>query len=84
MTNVRRHAHASNMWVECTVDAPRAWLRVADDGVGLQPARPQSMGIRGMRERARRIGGELRVGERPGGGTEVEVSIGDWDEEGSA
>ncbi|MFC3688391.1 sensor histidine kinase [Aquipuribacter hungaricus] len=84
VTNVRRHAHASNMWVECTVDAPRAWLRVADDGVGLQPARPQSMGIRGMRERARRIGGELRVGERPGGGTEVEVSIGDWDEEGSA
>ena len=84
MTNVRRHAHASNLWVECTVDPPRAWIRVADDGVGLQPARPQSMGIRGMRERARRIGGDLTVTDRPGGGTVIEVTVGDWpDEDGS-
>ena len=83
VTNVRKHAQASNMWVECTVDAPRAWIRIADDGVGLQPARPQSMGIRGMRERARRVGGDLTVTDRPGGGTVVEVSIGDWDDEGS-
>lgn len=84
VTNVRRHARASNLWVECTVDAPKAWIRIADDGIGLQPARPQSMGLRGMRERTRRIGGDLVVGERPGGGTVVEVSIGDWDEEGPA
>ena len=70
------------MWVECTVDAPRAWVRIADDGVGLQPAGPQSMGMRGMRERARRIGGDLPVSDRPGGGTVVEVSIGDWDDGG--
>lgn len=84
VTNVRKHAQASNLWVECTVDAPRAWIRIADDGIGLQPARPQSMGMRGMRERSRRIGGDLAVSERPGGGTVVEVSIGDWDEEGGA
>ena len=81
VTNVRKHAHAGNMWVECTVDAPRAWVRIADDGIGMQPARAQSMGLRGMRERARRIGGDLVLSERPGGGTVVEVSIGDWDEE---
>lgn len=81
VTNVRKHAQANNLWVECTVDAPRAWLRIADDGVGLQPAGPQSMGMRGMQERARRIGGDLLVLARPGGGTVVEVSIGDWDEE---
>ena len=82
VTNVRKHAQAGNMWVECTVDAPRAWIRIADDGVGMQPARPQSMGLRGMRERAQRIGGDLQVGERPGGGTVVEISVGDWDERG--
>ena len=81
VTNVRKHAQASNLWVECTVDAPRAWVRIADDGVGLQPARPQSMGLRGMRERARRIGGDLQITERPGGGTVVEVSVGDLDDE---
>ena len=81
VTNVRKHAQASNLWVECTVEAPRAWVRVADDGVGLQPPRPQSMGLRGMRERAGRIGGDLTVGPRPGGGTVVEISVGNWDEE---
>ena len=78
--NVRRHAEADNLWVECTVDAPRVWLRIADDGRGLQPPRAQSMGIRGMQERARRIGGDLQVLPRPGGGTVVEVSVGEWDE----
>ena len=81
VTNVRKHAQANNLWVECTVDAPRAWLRIADDGIGLQTAGPQSMGMRGMRERARRIGGDLHVQARAGGGTVVEISIGDWDEE---
>ncbi len=81
ITNVRKHAQAGNLWVECTVEAPRAWLRVADDGVGPRPAGPGSMGLRGMRERVRRIGGELHVGERNGGGTVVEVTLGRWDEE---
>lgn len=80
VANVRKHAQADNLWVECTVEAPRAWLRIADDGRGLQPAGPQSMGIRGMRERTRRIGGDLQVLPRQGGGTVVEVSVGEWDE----
>ena len=82
VTNVRKHAHASNLWVECTIEPPRAWVRVADDGVGMQPLQAQSMGLQGMRERSRRIGGDLTVGSRAGGGTVVEVSIGDWDEGG--
>ncbi|WP_336922680.1 sensor histidine kinase [Aquipuribacter sp. SD81] len=82
VTNVRKHAQASNLWVDCTVEAPRAWVRIADDGIGLQPPGPQSMGLKGMRERARRIGGELTVREREqGGGTVVEVTVGDWDDE---
>lgn len=77
LTNVRKHARARTVVVECLVDAPHALLRVMDDGVGLRPARPGSMGIRGMRERAKRIGGELSVGPGPHGGTAVEVHLGD-------
>lgn len=76
LTNVRKHARASTVWIDCTVDAPSAFLRVSDDGVGLQPSRPGAMGLRGMRERARRIGGELHVAPRDGGGTVVEVRLG--------
>ena len=78
VTNVRKHAHAANLWVECSVAAPHARLRIADDGVGLQPATPASMGLRGMNERAQRIGAELSVGEREGGGTLVDVRLGEW------
>lgn len=78
VTNVRKHAAATNLWVECSVDAPRARVRIGDDGIGLQPSTPDSMGLRGMKERAERIGAELVVGPRPGGGTLVEVRIGAW------
>jgi signal transduction histidine kinase len=77
LTNVRKHARASTVWIECVVDAPHALLRISDDGVGLQPARPGAMGLRGMRERARRIGGVLDVRSREGGGTVVEVVVGE-------
>ena len=49
---------------------------VADDGEGLGPPGPDSMGITGMRERAARIGADLSVRERDeGGGTVVEVTL---------
>ncbi len=76
MTNVRKHARASTVWIECTVDAPEALLRISDDGIGLQSVRPGAMGLQGMHERARRIGGQLDVRAREGGGTVVEVVLG--------
>jgi signal transduction histidine kinase len=76
VTNVRRHAEATNLWLTVVVDPPRARITVTDDGRGLQPGRPDSMGITGMRERARRIGGTFRVENRTDGpGTVVEVSL---------
>ena len=76
LTNVRRHAGASTLWVEVSTAAPGAVLRISDDGQGMGTARPDSMGIKGMRERARRIGADLRIGARDGGGTVVEVVLG--------
>lgn len=78
VTNVRKHARAAHLWVSCSVDGTRARIRVEDDGVGLQPATPASMGLRGMRERAERVDADLEIGPRTGGGTVVEVRLGEW------
>jgi signal transduction histidine kinase len=77
VTNVRKHAGASNLWLAVSVDPPRAQVTVKDDGHGLGRRRPQSMGITGMQERARRIGAGLTVHDRTDGtrGTVVEVVI---------
>jgi len=76
VTNVRKHAHASNLWVTCRIDPPSALLRVEDDGSGLGKPRSDSFGLEVMRERAGRIGATLSVRDRQEGGTAVEVLLG--------
>jgi signal transduction histidine kinase len=76
ITNARKHANAQHLWVTCQVDPPRASLRVEDDGDGLGVPRPDSFGLEVMRERAQRIGAQLIVSNREGGGTAVSVTIG--------
>ena len=77
VTNIRKHADASNLWLAVSVDPPRAHVTVRDDGNGLGKRRPESMGITGMKERARRIGAGLSVHNRTDGGrgTVVEIVI---------
>lgn len=76
VTNVRRHAEAKSLSLSVIVDPPFALITVTDDGRGLQPGRPDSVGIQGMRERARRIGADLRVEAVPDGrGTAVEIRL---------
>ena len=55
-------------------------LRVADDGVGMEPAvaergKEGHFGLRGMRERAGRIGATLSVTSAPGTGTAIIVTV---------
>jgi signal transduction histidine kinase len=75
VTNVRRHADARNLWLECQVTAPRARVVVADDGVGIGERSPDSFGLDIMAERAVRIGASLEVEHRRGGGTVVTVEV---------
>ncbi len=74
LTNVRRHANASTIWVECRVNAPEFVLSIEDDGSGLGQATDASMGLKGIHERAARMGGRVRIENRAGGGTLVEVT----------
>ncbi len=79
LTNVARHAAATDVVVELNYLAGVLTLRVRDDGVGMnagQVAGRRPLGILGMRERALAIGGTLAIGAGPTGlGTEVVMTI---------
>ena len=78
LTNVVRHAEASQVSI-CIAQEPDAvLLEVADNGKGCPPerlVRRGSMGLLGMRERASLWGGEVKIAERPGGGTTLTVRL---------
>jgi PAS domain S-box-containing protein len=60
LANVHRHAQASQVCVGARFIADRVHLIVSDDGQGLR-AQQSGRGIRGMQDRARRWGGDLRI-----------------------
>lgn len=69
--NVRRHAHASNLWVTLVSDGSCVRLEVEDDGVGNAAPKDRHWGLQTMRERAATIGADLRISSRRDGGTVV-------------
>jgi PAS domain S-box-containing protein len=79
LTNAGRHASASRVGVRVGLDGPALVAAVRDDGTGIGELRPPDLdgghGIRGMRERAELLGGELRVERTPEGGTLVELRV---------
>ncbi|MFI4930551.1 MAG: response regulator [Burkholderiales bacterium] len=78
LTNVARHAQATRLDVELTTAGDCIVLKVSDNGVGI-PHEPvdgkASLGLLGMRERARRLGGSVYLSGVLGSGTRVVVSI---------
>ncbi|GAB1690365.1 hypothetical protein KRM28CT15_21680 [Krasilnikovia sp. M28-CT-15] len=77
ITNARKHAGASNLWVTCTVDPPYAEIEVTDDGKGFADDRPDGRyGLAIMAERAERIRGRLEIRPRHPSGTTVAVKLG--------
>lgn len=77
VTNARKHAGASNLWVTCEVDPPYAQIEVSDDGQGMADQRPDGRyGLAIMAERAERIRGRLEIRPRQPSGTTVAVVVG--------
>ncbi|RKN18875.1 ATPase [Micromonospora musae] len=77
VTNARKHAGASNLWVTCEVDPPYAQIEVSDDGQGIADQRPDGRyGLAIMAERAERIRGRLEIRPRRPSGTTVAVVLG--------
>jgi PAS domain S-box-containing protein len=80
LTNVARHAAASEVEVRLTRDGNDLTLEVRDNGKGIDEAKlsdADSLGILGMRERAMALGGSLTITGISGKGTTVNVLIPD-------
>lgn len=78
MSNVVRHSGATAAVVSITREPPRLLIRVHDDGAGLgQQATGQriGLGIRGISERARILGGTCEITSREGEGTTMTVHV---------
>ncbi|MDQ3812684.1 MAG: PAS domain-containing protein [Armatimonadota bacterium] len=78
LTNVARHAHASRVHVTLQASAGQLVLKVQDNGRGFTATAAtdeKTLGLIGMRERARLLGGETAITGRPGKGTTVTVKI---------
>lgn len=72
LTNVVRHAKVNEVAVAAWVDQDTLWIRIEDKGIGFdQGALPpgSSIGLYGMRERARSLSGELIIESKQGIGT---------------
>ena len=75
--NALRHGQARMVWLELAFGDDRILLRVQDDGVGFDAARPEAngFGLESMRQRAELLGGEAVITSQPGSGTTVAVSV---------
>ena len=77
LTNAARHSEAKHVRMKLESKNEEICLSVRDDGRGLPvtPAASTSMGMIGMRARARSAGGDVSVRSRPGDGVLIEVRV---------
>jgi PAS domain S-box-containing protein len=76
LTNVARHAKAKRVSVSLNRNRDQLFLIVKDDGVGfdvnaLKDSKPVALGLRGMKERAKAVGGLIDIDSADGKGTQV-------------
>ncbi|MEA2675927.1 MAG: hypothetical protein QOJ81_68 [Chloroflexota bacterium] len=77
LTNVRKHADATVVRVNAEVGDGQLQLSVIDNGRGFRPGETSGdgVGMQGMKERARLMGGELRVVSEPSAGTALHLTV---------
>ena len=85
LSNVRDHSEAKSVKVRVTATRTRLGLEVVDDGRGfdveerlLEAARAGRLGLVGMGERIRLLGGRFEIESKPGGPTRVRASLPRW------
>jgi signal transduction histidine kinase len=78
VANAAKHSKASLVQVKLTFGRDQVQLLAKDDGVGFGPGKDglaDHFGLRGMRERAARVGGQLQISSEEGQGTVVKLTV---------
>ena len=78
LTNVARHAGATNVAMQLWLDGGDVHLAIRDNGVGYSSATRKArsgLGVNGMHARARSLGGDLTIERLAAGGSAVSVRI---------
>jgi signal transduction histidine kinase len=78
LNNVLKHAHATEVRIGVALNDSRLSISVADDGCGFSTDQPHPAGdgLENMKQRLERIGGQLRLESRPGGGgTRIQMEV---------
>jgi len=78
LTNIMKHAKASEVTVDIANRKDGVDLVISDNGVGLKEVdrqKPRSFGLRGIQERVAHFNGRVLISSKPGKGTTVEVHV---------
>src|SRR6266481_1270126 len=77
LNNAVKHADASEIQLEVTADPSELQIKIADNGIGFDPAAAQTRGngLTNMRKRLEGIGGRFAIASNPGHGTTVNMTI---------
>ena len=76
LSNVARHAQASEVRVELTCALGHLNLAIRDNGTGIQHSRAaDGRGLDGIRDRVAAFGGSMRIDSPPGGGCQLRIAV---------
>jgi signal transduction histidine kinase len=88
LSNIRKHSGAAQVQISIAADSDGIRVEIRDDGKGFDPedtlvaaARAGRLGLVGMHERVRMLGGVTRIDSRPGGGTVISAQLPAWPNE---
>jgi signal transduction histidine kinase len=73
--NATRHAGASHVTIQVRQEPGRIRVLISDDGSGFEPRQEKGVGILGMEERVRNLGGKLRIESSPGHGARLTFEL---------
>jgi two-component system nitrate/nitrite sensor histidine kinase NarX len=78
LSNIRKHAQATTMWINVREWNQELLLDLTDDGIGFTADDVPDLsrhGLRGMRERAELIGADFQITSQPGAGTTIHIEV---------
>ncbi len=77
LTNVARHANASQVKASLDINGDKIMMKISDNGKGFDVSKPRtkSLGLLGMKERTLMLKGKLDIESKPGEGTSVTITV---------